>query len=69
MLKIETNLDQRGRILIPKELRKELKGRKIFIIYRNGQLRIVPKIPFKELAGITPDISLQGYRDEKDRSL
>lgn len=69
ILKFETKLDERGRILVPRDLRKELSGRKIYLIYRNGQLRIVPKIPLKELAGITPDITLAGIRDEKDRTL
>lgn len=69
MIKIETKLDQRGRILIPRNLRKELKGRKLYLIYRNGHLRVVPKIPLKELAGITPGITLKGVRDEHDRTV
>ena len=69
MLKIETELDARGRVLVPREIRKAFKNRKIVLIYRNNELRIVPKISLRELRGITPGITTKGLRDERDRSV
>lgn len=69
MLKIETELDEKGRVLIPKAMRAGIKKRRIFLISRNNEIRIVPKMSLRELKGISPSINLKGLRDERDHSI
>jgi AbrB family looped-hinge helix DNA binding protein len=68
---IEVTLSPKYQIVIPKQLREEMKlkpGQKLFLYLREGSLRVEPGRPISELFGIAPGIRWEeSDRDHNDR--
>ncbi len=62
-------MDEKGRVTVPFDLRKRFNVKEFVVIEKFGVFEIVPKIPLEMLAGITPNITLEGLRDETDRAI
>ncbi len=60
-------MDEKGRLTVPADLRQKFKIREFVVLESFGIFKLVPKIPLKMLAGLTPDITLEDLRDETDR--
>lgn len=63
------SMDEKGRVTVPADLRKRFKIKEFVVIEKFGVFELVPKIPLKMLAGVTPDITLEDLRDETDRAI
>ena len=59
------NIDERGRILLPRWARIRLKGRKAVVHKgKEGQIIIEPAMSVDEAFGSLPDIDIEGFRKE-----
>ena len=57
-------------VVIPKEVRREMNikpGQKMSCIAINGIIHLVPVKPLSELRGFAKGISIEGFREKKDR--
>ena len=57
-------------VVIPKEVRKEFNikaGQKMSCIAINGIIHLVPVKPLSALRGFAKGISIEGFREKKDR--
>ena len=57
-------------VVIPREVRRQVpirSGQKVTVVAKNGLIYIVPSFPMKKLKGQLKHVSLEGFRDKKDR--
>ena len=60
-------MDEKGRIVLPKEIREWLKKREVVIVSDNFGVRIYPKLTLKEMHGISKvKVGTDNLREEKD---
>ncbi len=68
MVLVETlRMDEKGRLLIPKEARRRIKTKEFVIIQDQFGTRIVPRRTLKELFGISPvKVGTENLREKED---
>ncbi|HIK02890.1 TPA: hypothetical protein H1012_03545 [archaeon] len=60
-------MDEKGRIVLPKEIREWLKKREVVIVSDNFGVRIYPKLTLKEMHGIMKlGVGTENLREEED---
>ena len=67
---MEVILSPKYQVVIPKEVRKQLKlksGQKLQIIARSGTITLIPDYPLKELRGLFKGMQTEGVREEVER--
>jgi len=67
---MEVILSPKYQVVIPKEVRKQLRlksGQRLQIIVRRGTITLVPDHPFKELRGLFKGMQTEGLREEGER--
>jgi len=67
---MEVTLSPKYQLLVPKNIRKELKlqgGQKYQVITREGIISFVPDRPLKELKGLLKGMTAEGLREEGER--
>ncbi len=67
MEKVIVEMDAKGRLAIPKRVRKRIKTKRFVILIGDKFVRIVPKVSLRALAGIAPGLTTENLRDETDR--
>lgn len=68
--KMEVILSPKYQLLVPKDVRKELKlhgGQRFQVIVKEGIIVFVPDRPLKEMKGILKGLSAKGLREEGER--
>jgi len=68
---MEVTLSPKYQLLVPKNIRKELKlqgGQKYQVITREGIISFVPDRPLKELKGLLKGMTAEGLREEGERT-
>lgn len=67
---LEVKVSSKYQIVIPKEIRKELKikkGQKLLVSVHKGMITLAPEVDFKELKGILKEMGTGDLR-EHDQS-
>ena len=67
---MEVILSPKYQVVIPKEVRKQLKlksGKRLQIIVRGESIILVPDQPLKELRGLFKGMQTEGLREEGER--
>ena len=67
---MEVTLSPKYQVVIPKEVRKQLKlksGQRLQIVVRGGTITLVPDYPLKELRGLFKGMQIEGLREEGER--
>ena len=65
-----TTISSKYQVVIPKEVRSSLhlkSGQKMHCLAKGGIVYLVPRLPIAQLRGMAKGISIEGYREKKDR--
>lgn len=60
-------LDNKGRFTVPVSVRKKFRGREWIVVEQAETVEIVPKSTLRKLFGLSPKLTIEGLRNEKDR--
>ena len=67
---VQTTISTKYQIVIPSEVRKRLRlkpRQKLTVLEKGGVLYLIPEVPLKDLRGVAPMVSAEGFRDKEDR--
>jgi AbrB family looped-hinge helix DNA binding protein len=67
---VQTTISTKYQIVIPSEVRKRLRlkpRQKLTVLEKGGVLYLIPEGPLKDLRGVAPMVSAEGFREKEDR--